>query len=219
MNHPRSTLAVKAATIAAVLTLTSAVHAATMINGSFENGSFSPDGNNIMSLQPGSTAITGWTTFNAETAWIRFDNPFISPASDGNFYLDLTGYHDSQPYGGVSQTITTVIGEQCSLSFDVGVSGPAYPGPVSVLVSAGAASTTVTYNPVGNGTKWGQFTFDFTATTTATPVSFVATASQSGYYVGLDKVAVSTVPEPEEYAAITGAALLGFMAWHRRGKR
>ena len=39
--------------------------------------------------------------------------------------------------------------------------------------------------------------------------------------LGLAEVRFSgaAVPEPEEYAAITGAALLGFMAWRRHGQR
>ena len=37
--------------------------------------------------------------------------------------------------------------------------------------------------------------------------------------IGLAEVRISTVPEPAEYAAVTGAALLGFVIWRRRHAR
>jgi hypothetical protein len=37
--------------------------------------------------------------------------------------------------------------------------------------------------------------------------------------LGLAEVRLSAVPEPEEYVAVTGAALLGFMVWRRRANR
>ena len=39
-------------------------------NGSFETGTFVDNGAGAASLGVGSTAITGWTTTNAELAWI-----------------------------------------------------------------------------------------------------------------------------------------------------
>src|SRR5436305_13818021 len=61
-----------------------------LINGSYENtgGTFVGDGNNTMSLPPGSGAIPGWTTFSNSVAWIGPTNPFGVVASNGSFSLD-----------------------------------------------------------------------------------------------------------------------------------
>jgi hypothetical protein len=88
-----------------------------------------------MSLASGSTAIPGWTTTNGTfTAWIQNGNPWAIPASDGSFFLDLTGYSDSGTYGGVTQSFATTIGAQYTLTFDLGYGGNsvAFAGPASV---------------------------------------------------------------------------------------
>lgn len=67
-----------------------AAHANLLVNGSFEDGAFVSDGNQTMSLAPGSTVITGWTVITDTTAWINVGNPFGLTASDGSRFLDLT---------------------------------------------------------------------------------------------------------------------------------
>ena len=66
-----------------------------LINGSFELGSFVADpshpGDDTMSLAVGATDMTGWTVENAALAWIGSSNPFVLTASDGGYFLDLTG--------------------------------------------------------------------------------------------------------------------------------
>ena len=68
----------------------SAAHANLLVNGSFEQGAFVNQGNQTMSLAPGSTVITGWTVVTDATAWINAGNPFGLAASDGSRFLDLT---------------------------------------------------------------------------------------------------------------------------------
>lgn len=193
--------------------------AAQVINGSFENGTFTPDGNGLMSLPPGSTAIIGWTTFGGELVWAHVPNPFVANASDGQFWLDLTGYHDAVPYGGVTQTVTTVPGTAYRLSYDLGVrqDDARFAGPISVTAMAGPASATPTYNPAGSGVQWGTFTLDFTATAATTNVSFQGISGNQ--YIGLDNVQLSPVPEPSALL-LAGAGVLGaaVTAW-RKGVR
>src|SRR5262245_48735078 len=112
--------------------------ASIIVNGSFESGAFAPDGNGFMSLGSGSTAITGWTTFSGEIVWAQFPNVSSWPASDGNFFLDLTGYHDFVPYGGVRQTLATVSGTLYHVTFDLSVnqSSSVSNGPITVQVEA-----------------------------------------------------------------------------------
>ena len=140
-----------------------------VINGSFENisNTFVADGYNSMSLPPGSTVIPGWATTNAELDWISSRNPFGLATPFGSFFLDLTGYHDSFPYGGVTQVLPTIAGQAYQLSFSVGqdqqVSG--FRGPVSVAATIGAVTTgTYTFAPAGSsGNEWSAFQVDFTA--------------------------------------------------------
>src|SRR5271156_3332264 len=90
-------------------------------NGSFEDGTFVPtDGDYSAILNPGSTAITGWTvinTPNAQVAWDGPTNPDGLTASDGSYFLDLTPDRDAPPYGGVTQTISTIVGASYLLTF------------------------------------------------------------------------------------------------------
>jgi hypothetical protein len=174
-----------------------------------------------MSLNPGSNVIPGWKTTTAELLWgqnVNIDNittPF------GSFLLDFTGYHNSFPYGGVTQTINTTVGQQYTLSLSLGTyqSNPVYIGPVSVEATAGSSNQTFTFNPSGSGSQWSSFSFDFTATSTSTPISIVGTFSGGCCHIGLDNVSVTyntdteTVPEP---STILGLGVLGFGAFCQR---
>ncbi len=95
-------------------------------NGSFENNGGTwvdaSGGNGGMTVPLGSTVIPGWTTVSEELAWIKTPNNYAgATATDGVYHLDLTGYHDAQPFGGVRQTLATVAGQKYVLSFDLGV--------------------------------------------------------------------------------------------------
>jgi hypothetical protein len=172
-------------------------------NGSFEDGGFVPDGNDTMSLAPGATSMTGWTVVQAELAWIGPTNPFGIVASDGSFSLDLAGYHDSVPYGGVSQAIATNAGYTYHLSFDLGASTLASNPTSKVTAIAGGTSNSYSLT-ASNGLLWQTFGFDFTATGSSTVISLLGD-NPNGNYVGLDNVHVTLVGVPEP----TGLALLG----------
>src|SRR5450432_3739072 len=99
-------------------------------NGSFE----ALPTPNSPSLIPGdATSLAGWTVIVAELAQISPVNPFGITASDGGYSLDLTGYHDSFPYGDVEQILTTIPGAIYSIQFDVA----SFNGTSSVQVSVG----------------------------------------------------------------------------------
>jgi hypothetical protein len=205
----------------AVLCLELPSFANLITNGSFESGNFVPDLNGTMSLSVGATDMTGWTVANASLAWIGPSNPFGLTASDGGYFLDLSGYHDNAPYAGVEQTlpIPTIIGDQYQLSLDLGTSTTYDSAPVSILVNAGSASTTFTSTPsVPNG--WETFTFDFIATSSSTSISLAGQSSTSVKYIGLDNVNVEAVPiepapEPGTFALFAGLGLLGLVGGRR----
>src|SRR5215470_919203 len=95
-------------------------HANMLTNGSFELGAFVNQGNATMVLNVGSTSITGWTVVTDQLAWIDTGNPFGLSAQDGNRFLDFTAYPAGAPFGGISQSLATIPGQQYELSFDLG---------------------------------------------------------------------------------------------------
>jgi hypothetical protein len=188
-------------------------------NGSFEVGSFVPNGQDSMVLAVGATDMTDWTVQTASLAWIGPSNPFGLTASDGGYFLDLSGYHDNAPYAGVlqSQTIPTTIGAQYRLTFDIGTDPQYDTAPVGVQVTAGSASATFTSTPV-NPNQWQSFTFDFIATSTSTSLSLVGQAGTDEKYIGLDNVSLVVIPEPSTLALLGGPGLLAAAAWRRPRK-
>jgi hypothetical protein len=191
--------------------LAGSVRASLIVNGSFESGTFVDNtGQDTMNLNVGSTAITGWTVTTAALAWIGPANPFGLTASDGSYFLDLSGYHDNQPYGGVaaSTAITTVIGQQYKVAFDLGSDVTYDTVSPSIQVSLnGNPSDTFTASPLGSAmNRWETFDFVFTATSASTTISFDGVGADNQKYIGLDNVDVEAVPEPA--TVIAGLLLL-----------
>lgn len=187
-------------------------------NGSFENGSFVQNGPlGFDSLQPGAQDITNWTVINDELGWETTPNDASITAQDGTHFLDLTGLHNSSPYGGVSQSITTTTGNAYMLSLYLGTQQniPAQSGPVSASVSAGNASELFTFNPSGTGTQWGKFSLDFIATSNSTTIDIIGQSGQN--YIGLDNVSVTAVPEASSVIiAVMGLSGGGVLLSFRR---
>jgi Protein of unknown function (DUF642)/PEP-CTERM motif len=194
-------------------------------NGSFENtsGTFVGDVNHVDLLASGSTAIPGWTTINGvPTAWLQNGNPYGISASNGSFFLDLTGYTNVGTYGGVMQTFATTAGTNYVVTFDVGYGGASglFGGPVRVTASAAGTSATFTS---GSGTPnpavWNSETFTFMATSATTTLDLVGLSTAGGDYIGLDNVDVEvagvtpSVPEPGTLTLVlTGIGLVGGVA-------
>jgi hypothetical protein len=192
--------------------------AAIVTNGSFEDiTNFVPDGNDTMSLGPGSNAMPGWTVVNGILAWIGPTNPFNGlTAQNGGYFLDLTGYHDNVPYGGVSQSIATTVGGKYALTFWLGSSAQ-YGVPDSIAASAGSASGIFTSTDPTSNNAWQLETLLFTATGPSTLISLVGNSGD--HYIGLDNVAVEAVPEPSTWAMmILGFLGVGIMAYRRNNK-
>ncbi|HEY6990186.1 MAG TPA: DUF642 domain-containing protein [Bryobacteraceae bacterium] len=191
-------------------------------NGSFEQGTFVNDGNGTMTFSAGPTSITGWTAVGRQVSWIESPNPWGLSAQDGNFFLDLTAYNPGAPFGGVTQDITTVVGQQYDLSFYLGSYTRRWGGPpVSILASAGGTSQTFSVSTTSTASTWTPFSLLFTATSTTTTVTLTGAAGLN--YIGLDHVMVNpsgtpAVPEPGSYALIAlGTALLAVVG--RRTRR
>jgi hypothetical protein len=203
-------LTLTAAALATALA-SSQAYAAPVVNGSFEDRtSFVPNGDNTMSLDGGSTAMTGWTVIGDSIAWIGTPNPFGLGPSNGDFFLDLTGYPVGAPFGGVQQTLATVAGRQYEVTFDLG--SHLGSGIASVDVSAAGASQTFSSSNPNAPVVWESQTFRFTASAGATVLSLLGSGGTD--YIGLDNVAVADlgagVPEPATWAMlIAGFGLVG----------
>jgi hypothetical protein len=193
-----------------LLSVPSIASANLVLNGSFESGAFVDNTlQHTMNLLPGSTAIADWTVTTAALAWIGPSNPFGLSASDGSYFLDLSGYHDNQPYGGVaSTTFSTIINQQYNVAFDIGSDrtyNTAAPS-VQVAVSGTPPTGTFTASTFGSLNHWETFNFVFTATAANTTIAFNGVGADNQKYVGLDNVVVTPVPEPT--TMIAGALLL-----------
>ncbi len=197
---------------------------ADFVNGSFEDGDYSFDGNGAASLPVGSTTITGWTTFGGELAVIRNANAFGLSTPFGDHFIDLAGYHDSAPYGGVEQSIATVVGGTYVVSLYLNLyNGIGAIGPDSVTVTAGGSSEILSVVTDDPNNVWLERTFTFVAQSTSTLVQIQGNSSASGNYIGLDNVSITgtgAVPEPSSVVmlGLGGLGMLGY-ARARKGAR
>lgn len=207
---------VRLAAVAALCTVGASAQANLLTNGSFEDGAFVPvPATNTMTLAVGATTMTGWTVVDKQIAWIQ-QPAFGLNASDGVKFLDLTDYSNAVPFGGVTQSIATTVGQSYTLSFDLG-SSSAYvlPSSVVAIIDAGPGTSFISSAPGSN--NWESFSLTFTAATALTAITLTGGSGTPGtFYVGLDNidVSVSVVPEPE--AMILALAGMGIVVASRR---
>ncbi len=158
-------------------------------------------------------AMIGTSEYDNYTVQFNTSTP-IQPDSVYTLQLQM-GYYAGLTGGnsGYSFRIGTVNGGVFSPSGAAATGNFAYPGggmgadsanlssPVSVMVTTGALVSGDNLS-----IQWSQTS---------------SLGSGSSDYFGFDNVtlSVSAVPEPREYALVTGLALIGLVAWRRRGRR
>ncbi|RMF10275.1 MAG: DUF5011 domain-containing protein, partial [Candidatus Neomarinimicrobiota bacterium] len=135
-----------------------------LVNGSFENG------------------MTGWTHTGVSGAGGNsIDRGSWGNATDGSWLIDLVGTGNYAPPGAVEQTISTDVGADYVLSFDIIVNGV----PSLVVTIDGGAPQTFSAT--------GSYSIAFTATSGSTTIRLSSDGSYP--YVGnnlfLDNVSVS----------------------------
>jgi hypothetical protein len=206
------------------------VHANLLINGSFEtpavaSGSFT-------NFNTGSAAITGWTVFGPQVSivsgsFVQSGVSFV--AQDGIQWLDLTGLNANSAEG-VSQIVSTIIGNQYQLSYFIGNTTALGFGPTSTVdvLLNGVLSFTDTNSHVSPTTQdWQQFTHTFVATGTSTILALRNADPSSDNNNGLDNVvlldlgpagpvAPTPTPEPGSLALLGSVAALWALVTRRR---
>jgi choice-of-anchor C domain-containing protein len=161
-------------------------HANLLVNGSFEQGP-----GFFTSLNPGSTAVTGWVVTRAQ---IDYDPGWQT--ADGIKSLDLNG---SPGIGGIEQTFATVSNQQYVVTFAM-AANPTTARLSSMGVQAAGQSTSFTFDSTGHTSAnmgWVTDNWTFTALGTNTTLEFFSTDTQDANIgPALDNVSVAAVPEP-----------------------
>ena len=114
--------------VAFVLALAPSAFAELVTNGSFETGPSVASA--FVTLTATDTSINGWTVSSGDIDYIGGSSPYWS-AADGSASLDMNGTQQ----GTIDQTLTTVAGQQYTLSFYAG------PNPDGQLRCMGAGES------------------------------------------------------------------------------
>jgi choice-of-anchor C domain-containing protein len=191
--------------------LPAAAQAASIVNGSFENGT---DPGTFTTVSAGQTNITGWDVLSGSVDYIGT----YWQASDGVRSVDLSG----NSIGTLGQTVTALTaGQSYKVTFDVSRNPDGGVNPRTGVFSANGQTFNFAYSDATNtraNMKWATVSYTFLATGSSALISF-ASDSSGGCCFGpaLDNVRIDAVPEPASWALMIGGfTLLGATVRRRR---
>ena len=195
----------------------SAAHAGTFIDGSFEANSCATPPYSFVTLGTGSNCISGWSVTGGsvdlvDTYW---------QAKDGSYSIDLAG---NEP-GTISQTFDTVAGTTYQvfywLSGNPDGGNEVKSGSVSAMIDGDVVTQAFLSNSglSHENMAYSLYSFFFTADSEMTTLSFMSGPDEGPYGPVLDLVSVAAVPEPATWAMmLIGFGGIGF-AMRRRRRR
>lgn len=200
----------KAIFIAMGLTIAATgAQAATIVNGGFEDSTFS-------GLHQNTSTLNGWSVGGN----VDLINTFWQH-SEGNYSLDMNGTNSSAT---ISQTISGLVsGQAYKILFDMSGNTDG-PPPVKMLdVVVSGASQSYTYDTAAKGNShgnmlWEEMSFMFTAASTSALLSFTSTQAATSYGAALDNVRIQQVTAAVPLPA-TGLLLAGGLGLLRLGRR
>src|SRR5581483_9067756 len=157
--------------------------AASIANGSFENGT---DPGSYLTVNSGdSTTITNWTVSQGSVDYI---GTYWQP-SDGNRSIDLSG----NEAGALQQSLATYAGHVYTVSFDMAGNTDGGNAVKTMDVDTGDSPAVYTFNTTGHDKTnmgWQTKTYSFTATGANTVLRFTS-MENNPFGPALDNVNVS----------------------------
>jgi hypothetical protein len=214
-------------TIIALISFSAAPYARcanVVLNGSLEdlNSAFVNVSGNYDTLAAGSTAIADWTVSAGTTnniVWAKSPTSDAHNASDGIYFVDLTGLGANSPDGAIEQMLTgLVVSQVYTFSMDVEVVGL-----LPVVTAGGGGITLSAGTPFTVGTDiWTPETGSFTAGSTSVLLKIMN--AQAGQQITfIDNISVdgattrSVTPEPNALGLL-GIGLAGLLVIRHRRK-
>jgi hypothetical protein len=189
-----------------------ASHAASITNGSFEDPSIASG--TYVNYGAGSTDITGWTVVGLLNSVVEssvVDRGITFSAQSGNQWLDLTGPGPNLNGNGITQALSTIMGQSYQLSFYVGSATDGvyyFPSTVDLSINGGSRISFTNTNSPTDLLDWQLFTSNFTASSAITDITFFHGGSTANHVAALDNVSITTIPEPSSFACLLGGALI-----------
>ena len=194
-----------ATALAAGLCAAQAARADLLVNGDFEAGPTISSLNPIMSVAPGSTALTGWTVVGGAIDIVT-DSYWVPVSGHRSVQLSSTGP------GSIEQVLSTAPGAVYRLTYWISGQPLSSPTIKHLRVTAGAAVQDQTFDvtPAWEWDMgWSQHTFDFTAAGSSTTLRLTSMdATQWGPAIDGASVVLLTagVPAGEPVLAFSPVA-------------
>lgn len=182
-----------------------------IVNGNFETPDVAADGdpspNGFTGFPIGNTNLTGWTisgnTVYAIDGFDNFNNDLNAVASDGDQFVQLQ--FNSSP-ATISQTFTTVVGQDYQLDFDYSALDFINSRSVTLTYNLGGSDQTIDYTTIDlnvGQTAWETESVAFTATGTSTTISFTGDFISGFWGPSIDNVRVTETTPTVAVANIT----------------